>query len=444
MSYGITAYFTDECISETLISSYMYSHTGYYGDEKHYVDGLTRSTTFTATPAEGCKFTQWVYRIGSTSAEQQFGTDNPFTYSGDEDIYIRAEGEAVNTSWTRHIEALGTVSSLKSVDINLGEYEIYRFSVIFEESGTASFYSVGTDIDAFGYLGTTMGWDSENGEPKEYLVSDDDGNGAPNFSISYSVEAGEKYYVWVRSTSPDSSGNVTLYIDAPGETQEEPKWKVTSEDVGKISEDTTKSLSISSCGINRYAVVFASSGTANFYTTGTVDTYGYLSTTTEFDSDTGVPNDPIAENDDSGGDSNFLISCEVTAGQTYYIWVRGWSEDTTGTTILNIEVPATASRPSDFSWTLEKKQGETFNLSAEEWNNFTTRINSFRKYKGLTDYEFTSAYSGNDFTASMYNQARLAIQEIDGYGTYIPTVYSEWQISAYMMNVLVSELNSIP
>jgi len=44
----------------------------------------------------------------------------------------------------------------------------------------------------------------------------------------------------------------------------------------------------------------------------------------------------------------------------------------------------------------------------------------------------------------MYRQARTAIQAIDGYGTYIPYVYSGDEITAYMMNILVSELNSIP
>ncbi|MBR6603131.1 MAG: hypothetical protein IKK94_03855, partial [Clostridia bacterium] len=187
------------------------------------------------------------------------------------------------------------------------------------------------------------------------------------------------------------------------------------------------------------------SGTAHFYTENAeADVCGYFSTSGGWDSESGEPSKTLVYNDDGNGMPNFRISYEVEAGETYYVWVRCLSPDSSGTTVLNIEVPAAASRPSDFSWTYEKVKGETFNLTADEWNNFTSRINAFRKYKGLENYNFTIAYPGNDFMAYMYNEARIAIQEIDGYGTYIPEVESGWQISAHMMNVLVSELNSIP
>ena len=101
-------------------------------------------------------------------------------------------------------------------------------------------------------------------------------------------------------------------------------------------------------------------------------------------------------------------------------------------------------RPSNFSWTYTKTSGGNFNLTASEWNSFTSRINEFRDYCDLSSYSFTTAYSGNSFTAAMYRQARTAIQAIDGYGTYIPYVSSGDEITAYMMNVLVSELNAIP
>ncbi|MDO4562217.1 MAG: hypothetical protein Q4C12_00125 [Clostridia bacterium] len=101
-------------------------------------------------------------------------------------------------------------------------------------------------------------------------------------------------------------------------------------------------------------------------------------------------------------------------------------------------------RPSDFYWTYSKISGNSFNLTASEWNSFTSRINEFREYCGLSAYSFTTAYTGNDFTASIYRQARTAIQAIDGYGTYIPYVSSGDDITADMMNVLVSELNAIP
>lgn len=110
---------------------------------------------------------------------------------------------------------------------------------------------------------------------------------------------------------------------------------------------------------------------------------------------------------------------------------------------ITVYVPE-KQRPSDFSWTYAKTSGGNFNLTAAEWNAFTSRINKFREYCDLSTYGFTTATKGNNFTAAMYRQARTAIQAIDGYGTYIPYVYSGDEITAYMMNILVSELNSIP
>lgn len=110
---------------------------------------------------------------------------------------------------------------------------------------------------------------------------------------------------------------------------------------------------------------------------------------------------------------------------------------------INVSVPEKI-RPNNFFWTYTKKANGNFNLTATEWNSFTSRINEFRDYYGLSAYSFTKAYKNNTFTAAMYNQARTAIRAIDGYGTYIPYVYKGDEITAYMMNILVSELNSIP
>lgn len=110
----------------------------------------------------------------------------------------------------------------------------------------------------------------------------------------------------------------------------------------------------------------------------------------------------------------------------------------------NQTVTITSNRPSLFYWTYGKTQGAAFNLTAAEWNALTQNINEVRVYKGLSNYSFNTAYVGGTFTAIIYNQARVAIQAISGYGSYIPTVSSGQTITAYMMNILVSELNAIP
>ena len=444
MSYKITVYFQDECIDNTYIYTSYFTYRGYYGDDYYSTSGLTFQVRFTANPASGCSFTRWVYRLGSTTGTVRYSYSNPFTYTGDQDIYIRAEGEYDEPEidyWTLGSANLGTITSDTSVKLSIRPYTLYRRKVIFSKSGTAKFYTEGTSVDTIGYLSTSTGWDDEYGEPSSYLKYDDDSNGMPNFYISYEVTANKAYYIWVRAYSDSSSGSTTLYIEPPADS-----WTLVTGAFGTISSEASASFTLGIKQMRRYSVKFENSGSANFFAMGSEDTWGYLSTTTGFDSTNGMPTSYLAEDGTSGPGDNFAITYNVTAGTTYYVWVCESYGESTGTIELYVQPPEeeAAKRPNNFAWTYAKTQGGDFNLTASEWNALTSRINAFRAYKNLSNYSFTTAYYDDDFTATIYNQARLAIQGISGYGTYIPTVVSGQDITAYMMNTLVSELNAIP
>ncbi len=326
MSYAVTVYFNDETIESTDIYTSYFSHTGYCGDDYYSTSGLTFSVKFTANPASDCNFTRWVYRLGSVSGTVQYSYSNPFTYSGDEDIYIRAEGESAGggdteITWTRDTNSLGLIDSEHCEYVNIDtEYCLYRYSLYFENAGTATIYTE-SDIDTYGYFSSSSGWDSSAGAPSNPMIEDDDSGSGTNFSFSLDVEANETYYIWVRSYDGTETGEVYLYIEPP---------------------------------------------------------------------------------------------------------------------------EAAVTRPSNFSWTYTKTQGGSFNLTAAEWNSLTARINAFREYKGLSSYSFTYAYKGNDFTAAMYNQAVNAIKGISGYGSYLSTVSSGDTVTAAGLNLLRDELNAIP
>lgn len=101
----------------------------------------------------------------------------------------------------------------------------------------------------------------------------------------------------------------------------------------------------------------------------------------------------------------------------------------------------------EFSWTYSKGKDGDFNLTADEWNDFTSFINSVRNLKGLSTVNFTQAVTGQPFTAAMYKQARDAIQNIGGgAGSLIPDdnhIYRGAEITADMMNVIVDEINAV-
>ena len=86
-------------------------------------------------------------------------------------------------------------------------------------------------------------------------------------------------------------------------------------------------------------------------------------------------------------------------------------------------------------------QGNNVVLTASEWNSFTSKINEFRRWKGLSNASFTTAVTGNIITASIYNEARAAIEAITG--NSISSVSKGSFLTASCLNTLVSQLNSI-
>lgn len=122
--------------------------------------------------------------------------------------------------------------------------------------------------------------------------------------------------------------------------------------------------------------------------------------------------------------------------------VFNWnSTDLWSYSIREINV-TTTSRPANFSWDSSKSAGSDFNLTASEWNRLTSRINDFRRYKGLSNYSFTTASTGATFTATIFNQARNAIADMRTMG--LPGTKSAGNtITASDLNALRDTLNAI-
>lgn len=103
-----------------------------------------------------------------------------------------------------------------------------------------------------------------------------------------------------------------------------------------------------------------------------------------------------------------------------------------------------STRPSDWSWSSGLSSGNIINMRYSEWNNFLSRINEFRAYKGLGNYSFTTAVSGQPMRAIQANQAIDAIGGIPGHGT-LPTsvVAGVTVISVSFFNALKNALNAV-
>lgn len=132
------------------------------------------------------------------------------------------------------------------------------------------------------------------------------------------------------------AGSATVTVTA---AEEDPTWTLSTYAWGTISELDYASYSFSTYQLKRSSMKFETSGTATFYSTGNVDTIAYLSTTTGYDDSTGVPTSYLVSDDDSGSESNFSITYNVTAGTTYYLWVRLYDGSETGSVYVYVNPP---------------------------------------------------------------------------------------------------------
>lgn len=98
----------------------------------------------------------------------------------------------------------------------------------------------------------------------------------------------------------------------------------------------------------------------------------------------------------------------------------------------------------NWTWSSVVSPRHPINISALDWNNFCTRINQFRAYKGLGGYSFTTVYPGTPISANIYMQAWNAINSISDHGTMPPTAISgTTTITAYHFTQLRDALNVI-
>ena len=81
-----------------------------------------------------------------------------------------------------------------------------------------------------------------------------------------------------------------------------------------------------------FAFVPLQSGTLTVYSTGSYDSYGYLYDSSRYQ---------LTSNDDSGSSYNFSYSYSVTAGNLYYIGVKGYGSSVYGGCYVYISGTAT-------------------------------------------------------------------------------------------------------
>lgn len=398
------------------------------------------------------------------------------------DIAFTPEYNSTYGYWIAYQKAGLTRGSTYALNIGVGYagtdgdiiYETFNFdfTVEGESVDVSSAY-----IDISDKTGTSLtvkikGLDTSYSRNDRYIYWSIDGAERPSVSLGAGVTESDTYtfsnlnpctsYTIGAKISYTSDGtSLTKVLE---DKQFSTGWKTSWQSgFGTISSSTSVSWTLSSATICYTSVKFSTSGTVTFYTSGSTDTKGYLSTTTAFDNTNGYPSAILKEDDDSAGNYNFKFTYSVTAGTTYYIWVRGYDTSTAGSTTLNIDL--SAGRPALFNWTDdgdvdgEKVQGGAYNLTAASWCDLLDNINEVRSYCGYSTYSsgslstnytvFTYPKIGDTFTYMHYNQALMAIATIYSNKLGVSGVFDSnavtknSPVTAACLNVLRNLLNDL-
>lgn len=253
MSYLIRVYAGNSTVSNinVYVSSQTNTNVGYLGvdgngDDNYWeTKGFTNNAKFTATVNTGYTFSRWAYREGSLSGALNYSYSNPFTYTGKQNIYIRAEtttssgGGDGETDITWTYRSCGSWGPGEPLELTMNKtYYLYRMQIYLDYSGITTFYTTGS-IDTVGYISKSKEYDEKTGEPVDYIAYDDDSGSGNNFKITCDLNADDKIYLWIRSYTGLETGDITLYID--GATEPEisvQKWSWTDSNGTATTNET--------------------------------------------------------------------------------------------------------------------------------------------------------------------------------------------------------------
>ena len=240
-------------------------------------------------------------------------------------------GQAVRPSGDDHGDTRSDATLLSVGSSVAGQIEtggdVDYFQVQISGSGELAVYTTGS-LDTYGRLESSS--DSS-------LATNDDGGRGNNFRIDHSVDSGT-YYLQVRGFS-SSTGSYTVHASFSGGGDGLPGDGgdglpgdggdgLPGDDHGDTRSDATL-LSVGSSvagqietggDVDYFRVQISESGELAVYTTGSLDTYGRLESSS---------GSSLATDDDGGRGNNFRIDHSVDSG-TYYLQVRGYSSSGTG------------------------------------------------------------------------------------------------------------------
>ena len=174
-----------------------------------------------------------------------------------------------------------------------------------------------------------------------------------------------------------------------------------------ISTGTTTSPSLVAGQWYYYKFVPSSSGTYDFQSTASSDTYGYL-----YD----ASGNQLVANDDGGNNTNFLVSYNLTANTTYYYAIRWYSSSATGAIPLSLNKQV-------LTVTLNQQSGSggTTSVTVENGQPMPSATMPLRMGYNFYGYYTSTSGSGTQYYTAGMQSARNYDK------TTSTTLYAYWQ-----------------
>jgi hypothetical protein len=137
------------------------------------------------------------------------------------------------------------------------------------------------------------------------------------------------------------------------------------------------------------------------------------------------------------------LSASLTFDTADAVDVMVIAMDSSGRMSMPTIVPV-GVKPDAWMWYPQIYAGATIAIAAAHWNAFTSRINEWRAYKGLSSYSFTQVSSGQAISATIVNQARSAIQGIGtGVGTGVTQAVTGQPLQAAIFENMRLAINAL-
>lgn len=155
------------------------------------------------------------------------GINLEWDVEANKEYYLYVHFEQPNTTATMYLNlvpprwVVNSTDYIYSIDeevtrqIFMYHNSVDKMALSFKDTGTVRIYTTG-DVDTIGVMAAyDQGVEKETGDPSVYLLKRDSGGEGVNYQLTFSVKAGQLYYIYTRFSDGRTNGSTTITVKPP-------------------------------------------------------------------------------------------------------------------------------------------------------------------------------------------------------------------------------------